>query len=221
MSAGRLYGSKGNPRVQKVQITAKLSSIEIDFDENFEMGKHNKTPEYLAKFPLGQVPAFEAKDGLCLTESAGLAFYVANLKENNPLLGKNKHELGKIYQYSFFAETQLSPQAATIVYPAFGYMPYNEETEKLGYQKLEGTLAYLNKEVEGKKYLVGDSITLADIMIGSNLEMLYAYVLVEEHRNKHPHLTNYFKHYRQMTEVTDASGPMRLADKPLKVEAKK
>jgi len=38
------------------------------------MGKFNKTPEYLAKFPLGKVPGFEGKDGN-IYESNAIAFY--------------------------------------------------------------------------------------------------------------------------------------------------
>ena len=41
-------------------------------------GETNKSPEFLKKFPLGKVPAFEGSDGLLLTESNAIAYYVAN-----------------------------------------------------------------------------------------------------------------------------------------------
>lgn len=58
-----------------MRLTAKLSNVHIDYDEAFEFGKSNKTPEYLAKFPLGQTPGFESADGLRLTESTAIAFH--------------------------------------------------------------------------------------------------------------------------------------------------
>ena len=41
-------------------------------------GETNKKPEFLNKFPLGKVPAFEGSDGVLLTESNAIAYYVAN-----------------------------------------------------------------------------------------------------------------------------------------------
>ena len=41
-------------------------------------GETNKTPDFLKKFPLGKVPAFEGSDGTILTESNAIAYYVAN-----------------------------------------------------------------------------------------------------------------------------------------------
>jgi elongation factor 1-gamma len=38
------------------------------------MGKNNKTPEYLAKFPTGKVPAFE-NEKVNLIESNAIAYY--------------------------------------------------------------------------------------------------------------------------------------------------
>ncbi|KAJ9056271.1 Elongation factor 1-gamma [Entomophthora muscae] len=220
MSAGRLYGPKANGRVSKVRIAAKLSGVELDYDESFEFGKTNKSPEYLAKFPLGQTPHIESKDGLLLTESTAIAFHAANLKDNNPLLGKNKNELAKIHQYAFFAETQIMPHSLALVLPAWGYAPYNEATEKSGYQGLDKALDYLNKELENKHYLVGDSITLADIVVGEDLGLVYSMIMDEPYRNKYPNLTKFYHNYRENAHVKEIGGPIKLAEKPLQVSQK-
>ena len=46
--------------------------------KDFVFGETNKTPAFLKKFPLGKVPAFEGSDGVLLTESNAIAYYVAN-----------------------------------------------------------------------------------------------------------------------------------------------
>lgn len=46
------------------------------------MGKTNKTPTFLAKFPHGKVPAFEGEDGTTIFDSDAIARYVA---ESGPL----------------------------------------------------------------------------------------------------------------------------------------
>ena len=46
--------------------------------KDFVFGETNKKPDFLKKFPLGKVPAFEGSDGVLLTESNAIAYYVAN-----------------------------------------------------------------------------------------------------------------------------------------------
>ena len=59
-------------------IAAKYSGAQITVAKDFVFGETNKTPEFLKKFPLGKVPAFEGSDGVLLTESNAIAYYVAN-----------------------------------------------------------------------------------------------------------------------------------------------
>ena len=59
-------------------IAAKYSGAQLTVAKDFVFGETNKSPEFLKKFPLGKVPAFEGADGLCLTESNAIAYYVAN-----------------------------------------------------------------------------------------------------------------------------------------------
>jgi hypothetical protein len=41
----------------------------------FEFGVTNKSPEFLDKFTLGKIPAFEGNDGFTLLEGASIARY--------------------------------------------------------------------------------------------------------------------------------------------------
>lgn len=73
-----LYTYPDNFRAQKALIAAKYSGAQLTVAKDFVFGETNKSPEFLKKFPLGKVPAFEGADGLCLTESNAIAYYVAN-----------------------------------------------------------------------------------------------------------------------------------------------
>ena len=44
----------------------------------FVLGETNKSAEFLAKFPLGKVPAFASADGKNIFESNAIAYYLAN-----------------------------------------------------------------------------------------------------------------------------------------------
>ena len=79
MSFGTVYSYPNNPRVIKVRplpppqttsspnkkqthAVANLNGLQID-EAPFQMGVTNRTPEFLSKFPLGKIPAFESADG--------------------------------------------------------------------------------------------------------------------------------------------------------------
>jgi elongation factor 1-gamma len=57
-------------------IVADMSGLEIELP-TFTMRETNRTPEFLSKFALGKVPAFEGADGFCITESIAIATYIA------------------------------------------------------------------------------------------------------------------------------------------------
>ena len=50
----KIYTYPNNPRVWKALIAGKYAGVEIETPA-FEMGKDNKTPEFLGKFPVGKV----------------------------------------------------------------------------------------------------------------------------------------------------------------------
>lgn len=53
-----------------------MNGLEIDVPA-FTMRETNRSPDYLSKFALGKVPAFEGADGFCVTESIAIATYIA------------------------------------------------------------------------------------------------------------------------------------------------
>lgn len=45
----------GAHRALRILVTAALAGLKVDLADGYEHGKTNKTPEFLAKFPTGQV----------------------------------------------------------------------------------------------------------------------------------------------------------------------
>ncbi|KAJ3047716.1 Elongation factor 1-gamma, partial [Rhizoclosmatium hyalinum] len=118
------------------------------------MGKSNKTPEFLKKFPLGKVPAFEANDGFTLYESNAIAFYVAAYKQGTQLLGATPKESAQIQQWIGVADNELAPAAATWLFPILGWMPNNEQNTNKAKEDVKKTLAVLNQHLLNHTYLV-------------------------------------------------------------------
>lgn len=61
-------------KATQILSAAAIAGLEVDLKE-FVYGVTNKLPEFIDKFTLGKVPAFESKDGFALVEGASIARY--------------------------------------------------------------------------------------------------------------------------------------------------
>lgn len=63
------------PRSVQIKAVAAIAGLTLDEPSGYVHYTTNKTPEFLAKFASGKVPAFEAKDGFTLFEGTAIARY--------------------------------------------------------------------------------------------------------------------------------------------------
>ncbi|MBO1039768.1 glutathione S-transferase family protein [Brucella pituitosa] len=133
-----------------------------------------RTPEYLAKNPNGKVPLLELDDGRFIAESNAMLLYLA---ENTRYLPKDAYERALVYQWLFFEQYSHEPYVAVrralMVYPerARDATPERLASTLVGGDK---ALAVMEEQLKKTPFLVGDSLTVADIA-------LYAYTH-EAHR---------------------------------------
>ncbi|KAJ1933408.1 hypothetical protein EC988_009129, partial [Linderina pennispora] len=122
---GTLVGPTVNARNYKARVVASFLGLDLATTPEFQMGVDNKTPEYLAKYPAGKVPAFEGADGFRLTDSSAIAYYVASKAgADSPLLGQTAEETAEILQFILAAEADFSPAMGGVLYPLLGFMPF-------------------------------------------------------------------------------------------------
>lgn len=69
MAALKLYSYAGDFRAFKALIAAEYNGVTIERPE-FVLGKHNVTPEFTAKNPLGKVPLLETAQGVVFESNA-------------------------------------------------------------------------------------------------------------------------------------------------------
>jgi len=188
MVSGKLYTYPGNYRAQKVQIAAAYGGADVKVVPNFEFGVTNATNEFLAKFPMGKVPAFEDSTGVCLSEANAIAHYVSN----ETLRGTNPVDQALVLQYLEFAENEILPSACTWVYPTLGFKQYNKQDTEKAQAHLKKCLAMLNGFLETRTFLVGERITLADIALSCNMLMLYAQVMDPKFREPFGNVNRWF-----------------------------
>jgi elongation factor 1-gamma len=207
-----------NFRGYRARIVAEYTKTALELPTEFTLAEV-KSPEYLAKFPLGQSPSLEA-DNINLTESVAIAFYVASLKDS-ALNGTTKEETAEVLQYAFYSESTLVPTILAWTYTIWGRTPYNAQTEKTQVASIESCLAHLDTLLKDKTFLVNHRITLADIVIGSALVLVYKQFATLETRQQYKNVTRYFTTLVNQPEFKAVIGEVTLCETRAKYEKPK
>lgn len=210
---GTIYSYPKNPRSSKALIAAKYNGLSVK-EVTVKIGEETtQSAEFVAKFPLGKVPAFEGADGFLLYESTAIAEYVANAKEGTQLFGKDKKEAALVQQFIFFAENEFSNVVANWIYPILGYFPNNEVATTKAKADCKRALAVLNTTLATKTFLVGERVTLADIITVCSIVRLYVHVLDPNFVGAYKNVTRWFTTCINQPEFSSVLGPVELCQK--------
>jgi len=155
------------------------------------MGKSNKTEEFLKLNPWGKVPTLETAEG-GIWESNAIARYVAKLSDDHTLFGKSPFEYGQVEQWIDWVRGDLELAGSVWLYPIYGLIPNNPKATENAKQDIRKAMGILNNYLANKSFLVGDDVTLADIVVACSLTPLYTKVFDEAFRQGFENVNNWF-----------------------------
>jgi len=206
----KVYTYPNNPRVWKAQIAGKYVGVEIETPA-FEMGKDNKSKEFLAKFPVGKVPVLETPEGPVF-ESNAIARYVAR-QHNSKLYGSSGYEAALIDQWIDFASNEIELPSAAWIYPILEIVPENREATNKAKGDIRKALDILNHHLETRTFLVGERVSLADIVVSMSLYRLYQMVLDPGFRKGWKNLNRWYLTLVHQHEFASVIGEVHLCEK--------
>jgi glutathione S-transferase len=90
----------------------------------------------------------------------------------------------------------LEPTVAAVLLAVGGN---NINTKKI-HEDLDKFLGFVDQHLNGKKFLVGSSITIADISLASNVCVLYCHALGQEERKQRTHLISWWTSLCEQTK---------------------
>lgn len=123
-----------------------------------------KAPEYLAINPMGKVPAIRHGKTV-VTECAAICAYLADAFPQAGLAPPPEAR-GDYYRWLFFAA---GPVEAAVTNKSLGVIVPADKRGMAGYGSFEDTINTLETAVSGKRYLVGDQFSAADVYVGSQI----------------------------------------------------
>jgi len=169
----KLYHNPLSPNVRRVRLTAAVLGIELEEQVlDFAKGEH-KSAEHLAVNANGAVPTLVDGD-FALTESRAIMQYLASKKPESGLLPKDEKERADVTRWQFWDASHFSPCCATVAFeklmkPMMGMGAPDEAKIAEALKNFQRWAAVLDKSLEGRDYIVGKQLTIADLTLASSL----------------------------------------------------
>ena len=187
----KIYHVQGTRSVRVIWLCEELQvpyEIEsIDFSQTFR-----QSPEWRAKSPTGKVPAMDDQD-FTMFESGAMLQYVLDRYGNGRLMPKPGTPKSAMYlQWCWFAEATFARPLGdiahhTVMKPEAERIPAVVEDAR---SRALSCLDAVNDTVGKTEFLVGDTFSAADIMMGYTLMLADRFKVLE---NDHPNARGYFE----------------------------
>ena len=186
----KLHVLPGSPR--SLAIMLLLDVLEMPYELQMHNRESLKTDEMRKLCPYGMSPVLETEDGP-LFESMAITRWAA--RHCNKLNGADEWVSAQVDQWASFVRNHMYPLIAKFVYGIFA-IPGFGETDIGGFKKAVNeflTLAQrLDDRLSTRQYLVGDTLSYADVVLVGELNFVMRYTLTAKDKQRIPNLTAYF-----------------------------
>ena len=171
----KLYNSVGpNPHMVRMFMAEK--GIELPMEDVDIRGGANREAAYLAKNPSGQCPALELEDGTILAEITVICDYLEDKYPEPALIGSTPEEKANTRMWTRRVDLRICEPMANGFRFGEGLKMFEnrihcvpEAADGLKAVAQNG-LGWLNEQMEGRDYVAGDKVSMADILLFSMVD---------------------------------------------------
>lgn len=192
----KVWGRRNSYNVQKVMwLIGELGLPHEHIDAGGNYGGLT-APEFLAKNPHGKVPVIE-DDNVAVWESHTILRYLAARYGSGQFWSNDAIERSNYERWMDWSQTTLQPDFLTGVFWGFYRTPEaqrNWPAINESVHRCAGHYTLLNTILNGRDFLCGDFMSLADITVGTSL---YRYFELEIER---PHVPNVAAWYNRLSK---------------------
>lgn len=170
-----LYHLPLSPFSRKVRLA--LSEKRLPFEMRVEKVWEHR-PEYLEMHAAGTVPCLVEESGLVIPESGVIGEYLDEVYPDTPLLGRTLSERIEIrrlvawFDQKFAHEVTRNLLGEKFMKRLLGHGNPDATAIRTGYVNLRQHLDYLGWLAETRKWLAGESLSMADFAAAAHLSAL-------------------------------------------------
>ena len=175
-----VYGTPLSPFVRKVEVVLHTRGIQYDFENINIMAM----PDWFLEIsPARRIPVLRdrtiGKEGVpgTIADSSAICLYL-DRKLKAGLYGNSDFEAGRATWLEEYADTEVAGPLGMqvfrpIMFPRFQGRESDLDTARKGWNEtLPARFDYLEETLDGREFFVGESFSIADIAIGSQMIQL-------------------------------------------------
>lgn len=166
----KLISSVG-PNPQVVRMFAAERGIDLP-TENIDILKgENRQGPHLQKNPSGQAPCLELEDGSHLAEVTAICEYLDEISPGASLIGETPEQRAETRMWTRRVDLNICEPLANGFRFSEGLALFKDRIVTVpeaaeGLKRIaQDRLSWLDRQLEGKTYLCGDRLTLADVLL--------------------------------------------------------
>lgn len=168
-----VYGGSVSPFVRKVRVVLIEKGVPYQLDQ---VNPFNPAPEFLAISPLKRIPVLRDSDvpePNTLPDSSIICDYLEHKFPTPALYPTAPFDRARALWFEEYADSTVAANVGTglfferIVKKMLRQQSDEAVCQRTLTEKLPPLFDYLNKEISGKGYLVGNAFSIADIAVGT------------------------------------------------------
>ena len=200
----KLYGLGPTRSLRALWALQELDA-EFEFVRVNILAGENLHPDFLRLNPAGKLPVLVDGD-FVLTESAAIVMYLAEKYGDKGLMPADLKERAQAYRWSLFAVTELEQPLwriakHTFLYPEDKRLP---EDVALAREEFAAMAAVLDRHMDGRAFIVGDNITVADCVTAYVLDWGNENGLIDSFPNLKAYLERMYARPRAPQRIAEA-----------------
>jgi len=158
----QLYGNLGSGNVLKVKYIADATGQDFVLHDIASRSGATQTPQFLALNPAGQMPVIVLDDGRTLAQSNAILRYLAR---GTRFIPDDAFLAAKVDEWLFWEQYSHEPTVAVaraqVTYDGVAVADLDKNLVALGNRALD----LMESALTGRDFLVGDTMTIADIAL--------------------------------------------------------
>ncbi|KRZ06281.1 Elongation factor 1-gamma [Trichinella zimbabwensis] len=201
--AGTLYGDRDGFRAKKIITAAEFGNKKIKIEPLSKI-KHN------SPCPPSEI-LFVTNEGNYLFDCNAVACYLANPFHGSA--GGDKFHDSDVLQWIHMADTKILAPLLSWVIPCLSAYPYKSTYVAEAKEETLQAMQWLNTQLLLKTFLVGERLSLADIIMACDVLPAYQHVFDERIRKRFANVTRWFLTIINQPFFKKAIGDVPLCEK--------
>ena len=162
MGGLRIYGDLGSGNCLKVKIVADHLGLAYQWVPIDILKGESRTPDYLSRFPVGQVPGVEFEDGRRLAQSNAIIRYLAH---DSVLLPQDAFLQAKVDEWLFWEQYSHEPAIAVCRFEMRYLGKPRAVRDPQRVARGEAALDLMERHLTALPWLVGETLTIAGVAL--------------------------------------------------------